>query len=228
MATSRSCGWRLTAIALAARRRINSPIPGVVGLSREHLVIEREGARWVARDLGSTNGSLVNGERISEPRILRSGRPHHGGPSDPGVPRGATTRASAVVFTDERVLHRRRHHHVGEPAGTDRRGKRGGQPAHAGAHHRRARTGHASSARQAVRFDSGSFGGCGRSGARRADDARKRRIAGALHQGPGSAHQLARARPGDSGKALPAGARRHDGFGARRPREHRDELRSAA
>jgi serine phosphatase RsbU (regulator of sigma subunit)/pSer/pThr/pTyr-binding forkhead associated (FHA) protein len=47
--------------------------PGVEGLSREHLAIEYQGTHWVARDLGSTNGSLVNGERISEPRILRNG-----------------------------------------------------------------------------------------------------------------------------------------------------------
>lgn len=47
--------------------------PAVQGLSREHLVLERGKAGWVARDLGSTNGSLVNGERISAPRRLRSG-----------------------------------------------------------------------------------------------------------------------------------------------------------
>jgi len=42
--------------------------PAVVGLSREHLVVEREKTGWVARDVGSTNGTLVNGERISTPR----------------------------------------------------------------------------------------------------------------------------------------------------------------
>ena len=42
-------------------------------------------------------------------------------------------------------------------------------------------------------------------------------------KGPGPAHQLARARPGDSGEALAAGARRHDGRGAGRPRQHRAE-----
>jgi len=47
--------------------------PNVVGLSREHLAVERTGTQWVARDLGSTNGSVVNGERISAPRVLRSG-----------------------------------------------------------------------------------------------------------------------------------------------------------
>ena len=30
--------------------------PGVLGLSREHLILEPEGARWVARDLGSKTG----------------------------------------------------------------------------------------------------------------------------------------------------------------------------
>ena len=40
--------------------------PGIPGLSREHLSLECEGTHWVARDLGSTNGSTVNGERISE------------------------------------------------------------------------------------------------------------------------------------------------------------------
>src|SRR5271166_816213 len=47
--------------------------PGVAGLSREHLAIEREETHWVVRDLGSTYGTLVNGERISAPRILHSG-----------------------------------------------------------------------------------------------------------------------------------------------------------
>jgi serine phosphatase RsbU (regulator of sigma subunit) len=47
--------------------------PAISGLSREHLAIERDGKKWVARDLGSTNGSFLNGERLSEPRVLRSG-----------------------------------------------------------------------------------------------------------------------------------------------------------
>lgn len=47
--------------------------PQIASLSREHLAIERRGTNWVVRDLGSTHGSRVNGEQISEPRLLCSG-----------------------------------------------------------------------------------------------------------------------------------------------------------
>jgi phosphoserine phosphatase RsbU/P len=47
--------------------------PNAVGLSRYHLAIEQKDGQWVVRDLGSTNGTLVNGDRIAEPRALRSG-----------------------------------------------------------------------------------------------------------------------------------------------------------
>jgi phosphoserine phosphatase RsbU/P len=75
--------------------------PSVAGLSREHLAIEREGSHWVARDLGSTNGSLVNGERISEPRILRSGDRIKAGPVTLVFEEIEKPSAKAVVFTDE-------------------------------------------------------------------------------------------------------------------------------
>jgi sigma-B regulation protein RsbU (phosphoserine phosphatase) len=44
----------------------------VVGLSRKHLVFERDRANWVVRDLGSTNGTFVNGARITGGQVLRS------------------------------------------------------------------------------------------------------------------------------------------------------------
>lgn len=35
-------------------------------VSRKHAIVERSGASWVARDLGSANGLFVEGKRVSE------------------------------------------------------------------------------------------------------------------------------------------------------------------
>lgn len=40
-----------------------------VNVSREHAAFEREGTGWAAVDLGSTNGTLVNGERVGRRRL---------------------------------------------------------------------------------------------------------------------------------------------------------------
>ncbi len=37
--------------------------------SREHAALEREGAGWALVDLGSTNGTLLNGERTARARL---------------------------------------------------------------------------------------------------------------------------------------------------------------
>src|SRR5690606_31489619 len=42
-------------------------------VSKEHCVIERRGNHFVLRDLGSLNGTYVNGERVNGEQILRHG-----------------------------------------------------------------------------------------------------------------------------------------------------------
>src|ERR1041385_231575 len=42
-------------------------------VSKEHCIIERRGAQFVLRDLGSLNGTYVNGERVIGERPLRHG-----------------------------------------------------------------------------------------------------------------------------------------------------------
>jgi phosphoserine phosphatase RsbU/P len=49
------------------------PYPDDAGLSRQHLVFERLGRDWVVRDVGSKNGTMVNGYRITGPATLRKG-----------------------------------------------------------------------------------------------------------------------------------------------------------
>ncbi|MCZ8377804.1 FHA domain-containing protein [Mycobacterium sp. CPCC 205372] len=42
-------------------------------VSRLHAVLENLGFAWSIRDLGSRNGTLLNGEKITAERVLRSG-----------------------------------------------------------------------------------------------------------------------------------------------------------
>jgi serine phosphatase RsbU (regulator of sigma subunit) len=81
--------------------------PNAVGLSRQHLVIERQGRQWVARDLGSTNGTLVNGERIGEPRPLRTGDKIAAGQVNLTFRGAEKAAANAVEFTEEASRHMR-------------------------------------------------------------------------------------------------------------------------
>lgn len=42
-------------------------------VSRLHAVLENHGSAWSVRDVGSRNGTYLNGEKISAERVLRSG-----------------------------------------------------------------------------------------------------------------------------------------------------------
>ena len=47
--------------------------PEDIGLSRQHMVLECDGDEWTVRDLGSKNGTFVNGIRVSDKRRLKPG-----------------------------------------------------------------------------------------------------------------------------------------------------------
>src|SRR5579863_10432748 len=47
--------------------------PDDSGLSRQHLIIEQEGADLVVRDLGSKNGTELNSQRLTGSRVLQPG-----------------------------------------------------------------------------------------------------------------------------------------------------------
>jgi sigma-B regulation protein RsbU (phosphoserine phosphatase) len=47
--------------------------PEDAGLSRQHLAFESDGRTWYVKDMGSKNGTLLNGTRITERNPLRAG-----------------------------------------------------------------------------------------------------------------------------------------------------------
>jgi hypothetical protein len=44
------------------------------GASRRHAEVRREGDEWVVLDLGSTNGTIVNGKRVNRHRLAKGDR----------------------------------------------------------------------------------------------------------------------------------------------------------
>jgi phosphoserine phosphatase RsbU/P len=47
--------------------------PDDAGLSRQHMAFVRSGDSWTAQDLGSKNGTLLNGQRLDAPTSFRPG-----------------------------------------------------------------------------------------------------------------------------------------------------------
>ena len=60
----------MTAITLGRSSANELCYPEDAGLSRQHLALEKDGDTWMVRDLGSKNGTFVNGVRITSPHPL--------------------------------------------------------------------------------------------------------------------------------------------------------------
>ena len=76
------------------------------GLSRQHLAIERDGEGWAVRDLGSKNGTMLNGVRLTSRAVLKPGDRIMAGHlilvyDGRSQPRASTTSKPVVVFDEK-------------------------------------------------------------------------------------------------------------------------------
>jgi sigma-B regulation protein RsbU (phosphoserine phosphatase) len=76
--------------------------PEDFGLSRQHLIFEKADGHWTVRDLGSKNGTVVNGFRIVSPTPLGNGDTIHAGHLQItfGGKEDADTMSQTVVFVE--------------------------------------------------------------------------------------------------------------------------------
>ncbi len=77
--------------------------PEDFGLSRQHLIFEKVNGEWLIRDLGSKNGTVVNGFRIGAPTPLSNGDTVHAGHLQItfGGKEEADTMSQTVVFVEK-------------------------------------------------------------------------------------------------------------------------------
>jgi sigma-B regulation protein RsbU (phosphoserine phosphatase) len=73
----------------------------VQGLSRKHLAIEHKGSEWLVRDLGSTNGTFVNGAQITAPHVLRPRDHVKAGDLTLFFTEGPAPAAKTVIFVEK-------------------------------------------------------------------------------------------------------------------------------
>ena len=60
-------------VSMMGRDVTNDVVVGDAEVSRQHARITRTPAGYVLEDLGSTNGTFVNGDRLAAPRVLNAG-----------------------------------------------------------------------------------------------------------------------------------------------------------
>ena len=102
---SRSVGLTNDKLALGRSATNELCYPEDVGLSRQHLLFERSEAGWSVRDLGSKNGTLVNGNRITSAHKLATGdRISAGHLNIDFCESGAAGPSNTVVFVDSAVV----------------------------------------------------------------------------------------------------------------------------
>jgi predicted component of type VI protein secretion system len=93
-------------VSLLGRDVSNDIILGDAEISRQHSRLTRTPGGYVLEDLGSTNGTFVNGERLMAPRVLNPGDLVALGENvsltfDAATPEAAATVASTVAQPDE-------------------------------------------------------------------------------------------------------------------------------
>lgn len=60
-------------LCLGRSTTVELSYPNDAGLSRQHMVMEREGAHWTIVDLGSKNGTMLNGQPLTAKTALKRG-----------------------------------------------------------------------------------------------------------------------------------------------------------
>jgi phosphoserine phosphatase RsbU/P len=75
--------------------------PDDAGLSRQHLALTRTGDSWQVEDLGSKNGTVVNGKRIDKPTLFKEGDRISAGHLTIEFTEAAHATANTVVFVEQ-------------------------------------------------------------------------------------------------------------------------------
>jgi phosphoserine phosphatase RsbU/P len=73
----------------------------VAGLSRKHLAFERDGTNWAVRDLGSTNGTFLNGTQLTGSQVLKPKDRVTAGELSVVYSEGAAPANQTVVFIEK-------------------------------------------------------------------------------------------------------------------------------